>query len=357
MNIQIGVYCPFRSLINPHQYGIARTFSMLRKYTQVKTQLITSVKSNLSSRINSLILNATGQMEDQEAEICCDDQNNDVIYFNNPDLIDSQVLKVVANTPTVVTVNFKPDSYIRDIFGKECNRQKEADALASKLDKVSLLHFYSQNTRERFLNYRGDFEDKSIVIPYFVPVVSPIGNPIADNTVRHILYIDGRGSHYGITALKKALKYLGSDYLKLNNIHITVVSKYKPDSSSTEQLTWFAYGNNNQVLSLMQKASIVVLGTDDSADSSLLIQAMINKCAIIVDNNEIRTDILGNCGIQIPFSASYKLVEALSNLIENPAYRNQLAQSAQQRANAFYHPLVVAQQYHNSFEKLINAWQ
>ena len=355
MNTQIGIYCPFSSLVNPYQYGIAHAFSMLRNYTSVETALITSIKTNFSSRINSLLSTVTHKIDERDTDDgCYDEKNHDIIYFNNVALINNDILKSV-NTPTVVTVNFKPDAYIKDVFGKMCNRQKEADALASKLDNVSLLHFYCQNSRERFLSYRGEFEDKSVVIPYFVPQISHVGGLKSNANVRHILYIEGRGSQAGTIALRKALEYFGGDYFKLHNIHLTAISKYKPSNNYINHVTYHTTANNNQLNDLMQQSSIVILGSDCSEDNSLLIQAMINKCAIIADNDEIRTSILGGCGIQIPFSASYRLIESLSQLIENPVYSNQLAESAQSRANAYYHPQVVAQQYRKNFEQVIYA--
>lgn len=353
---KVGIYYPDYVLANRScSYEIIKSFIQLPKFTDIETGFITTAAQSSSCIINRRIKNVIKHFTSSVNRISQNDiSESDVIYQYDTLTDRASLYKSIARTPVFATTEFKGAGYIRDILGKTVNQQKEADQLAKRLDKVALLHFYNQASRERFLNYRPDFAKKCVTIPFLLPELSFLSEPIKKRYT-HILYIDGNGCKVGLKNFIKSLHTLGTDYLKKHDLHITFISKSKPQSVSGAQATWYNPNiQQEKVIQLMQEASICVLAPSLESYNKTLLQAVMYDCAIITNPDESRAEILGDAGIQISFNAPYQITTSLTHLIEDTKYSEKLGTQAKMRAQALFQPSVVAMQYRDCFQNMLS---
>ena len=352
---KVGIYCPswILGFYNTDQ-RLVKSFASIKDFTDIETQFVADPSHTFSFNVNRVVERITGRSLSIHHELKKDHQYNDVIYLYGAPSNEDAFYKLAGETPVFVTVGFMTDDYVRDLFGVLTDRRKEADDLARKVDKASLIHFHTEGGRQRFLSYRPEFEEKTVAIPFFLPNMLSSKIQMDRNEAEkddiHVLFIGREGKRKGLHDLIEALDSLGSAYLKFHRVHVTVVSKDKPQPKSDINITWHAALPNNQVIQLMQQASIFVLVPRQESYGLVLVEAMMSNCAIITDNDETRKEILGESGVYVPYGSSKRIANALGRLVEDKAYMENLGRMAKKRAEHLFHPNVVARQYENYFQ-------
>ncbi|WP_069660964.1 glycosyltransferase family 4 protein [Arcticibacter eurypsychrophilus] len=354
---KVGIYCPswILGFYNTDQ-RVVQSFARIQDFTDLETNFIANSGYTLSFNINRVVERITGKSISMYHGLKNSKQDNDVIYLYGAPLSKDIFFKSVGATPVFVTAGFMTDHYVKDLFGVLTDRQKEADDLARRVDKASLIHFHTEGGRQRFLSYRPEFEKKTVAIPFFLPGISLPNSRVENNESNkkgiHVLFIGREGKRKGLHELVEALDSLGSDFLKLHQVCVTIVSKDKPQPKSDIHITWHAELPHREVIQLMQEASIFVLVPRQESYGLVLIEAMMCKCAIITDDDETRKEILDNTAIYVPFGSSKHIANALLRLIEDNIYMMHLGEMAKKRAERLFHPNIVATQYEKCFQSI-----
>ena len=357
--MKLGIYCPDWMLAwHNTDHKVVKMFSRMSEFSTMETSFIAARGYTISYNIDKIATRFFPISKSLHRHgLRKQDKKVDVIYHYGSPVNPDKFYKTVHQSPVFVTTGFMTDHFVNTLFGKTINRQIEADTLAKTLDKADLIHFHTLGGLQRFLQYRPDFKEKAVNIPFFLPNLriyqpSEEENEMASTGVE-ILFVGSDGERKGLPELINALDTLGKAYLQSHHVKVTVVSKKRPIPRSGFNLTWFKFLPHEQILKLMQRAPIFVLVPKMESYGLVLVEAMCNRCSIITDNDETRQEIMGDTGLLITPGSSTILAKSLRLLIENKALREDLGKRAQTRASILFTPEIVTNQYSATFQTLI----
>ncbi|WP_432708696.1 glycosyltransferase family 4 protein [Pedobacter sp.] len=357
--MKLGIYCPDWLLAwHNTDHKVMKMFSRMSEFSTMETSFVAARSYTMTFNINKIANRFFPVKTSIERHgLRKQGGNVDIIYHYGSPVNPNKFYNTVNNLPVFVTTGFMTDHFVNSLFGRTVNRQNEADALAKTLDQADRIHFHTLGGLRRFIQYRPEFKEKAINIPFFLPDLQ-INNSSAIEVYQapagvEILFVGSDGERKGLVELINALDILGKAYLQSYGVKVTIVSKKKPAPSCGFDLSWFKYLPHNQILKLMQRAPIFVLVPKMESYGLVLVEAMCNRCSIIADNDETRQEILDDTGLLITPGSSTLLAEKLRILIENRALREDLGNRAQMRASALFTPEIVAKQYSASFQSVI----
>ena len=355
--LNVGVYHPEWILARHNtDHQIMKKFTQLKDYTNTKVTSVASPTYTWTYNLDRLIHRMTGQkaltLRHGLRKVDC--EINVIYHYGQPS--QPHLFFKIIEMPTLVTTGFMSDRYMMDKFGQMNNRQKEADQLASTLERADMIHFHTEGGRRRFLHYRPEFESKTIAIPFFLPKLTSFQTIQAEerdegNRVR-VLFVGYEGKRKGLYELIEALDILGKKYLDQHNVEVTIVSKDKPHTRSGFHINWYTRLPHEQIIQLMQSASIFVLIPKRESYGLVLLEAMMARCAIIADNDDTRQEIVADAGVLLPSRTPDEVGRALRKLIEDYPYRERLSNQAYKRASTQFLPSVVAPQYSSCFRAI-----
>jgi glycosyltransferase involved in cell wall biosynthesis len=358
--MKLGIYCPDWILAwHNTDHKVVKMFSRLDEFSSVRTSFIASKRYTLTYNFDKLAQKIVPLSNPLHQHGLRDSKRtSDVVYHYGSPVNPNSFYKTLDKSPVFVTTGFMTDQFVNHLFGKPMDRQVEADELAKSLEKAQMIHFHTFGGLQRFLHYRPEFKEKAVHIPFFLPNLRIEQTAATElqsvSTDIPILFVGSDGKRKGLPELIEALDILGKDYLQSFAVKITVVSKNKPQPRNGINLSWFKYLPHEEIMALMQQSPIFVLVPQMESYGLVLVEAMCNKCAIITDNDETRKEILGNTGLLIAPGSSKLLARSLRQLIENKKLREDLGQSAQERASMRFTPEIVSSQYIRSFQTLMN---
>jgi glycosyltransferase involved in cell wall biosynthesis len=234
------------------------------------------------------------------------------------------------------------------------NRQLEADDIATKLSKASILHFHTVCGRERFLQYRPEFESRSISIPFFLPYLTQDAKDRNDTSANDeivILFVGYDGIRKGITDLIKSINRLGDQYIKSYSLRFIVVTRDRPQCDFP--IEWYSKLPRERVLDFMEMADIFVLVPDRESYGLVIIEAMNAGCAVIVDDDVTRKEIVGDAGVFVSPGNVEMLTEAIGLLVKDQTLRQRMQAAAMDRVRTVFLPATVGRQYENAFKALV----
>ncbi len=360
--MNVGIYCPDWLLaFHNTDHKVVKMFSRLNEFSNVRTEFVASKAYTMSYNLNKIahrLAPGLPNLLKYSFRPACN-QPDLIYYYGGVDRPEA-FFKMVGGTPVLMTTGFMTDNFVTGVFGRLIDRQKEADGIAKLYDKASMLHFHTEGGRRRFLTYRPDFRDKTISIPFFLPNLPRFEVLRDDNTDENgrqvkLLFVGNEGKRKGLPELVQALDLLGRKYLDKYKVSVTVVSKDRPVLESGFKIDWFKKLPHSEVVNLMREASIFVLVPRLESYGLVLVEAMTAGCAIITDNDETRTEIVGETAIQIPAGSVEKLTASLRLLIEDTAYRTGLGKSAQIRSAEMFQPHIIAEKYKSCFRGLVTS--
>lgn len=354
--IKVGIYAPSWLLARHNtDQKVVKMLERLNEYTEIETMQVASKSYTLSFNLNKVIQRIYRSkpllkhgMKDQS--------DLDLIYHYGHPSPPKPFFDMVKGYPVFMTSGFMTDRYIADLFGTHIDRQKEADEIAKIAEKADALHFHTCGGRNRFLHYRPDFREKTVAIPFFLPSLTMKDDRLPTKELQpniNLLFVGNQGIQKGLFKLIEALDLLGAPYLNTHRVAVTVVSKDKPKPKSNINLKWFVKLPHEQVLQLMNEASIFVLVPRCESYGLVLVEALNSGCAIITDDDETREEIIGDAGVMLSSHSAVSISNAIKQLIEDVELRRDLGRRAFQRAKSHFHPDVVAQQYRNCFQTLL----
>lgn len=356
--IKVGIYCP-NWLLARHNtdHKVVKMFGRLNEFSDIQTEYVASDSYTLSFNFNKVLQRIFSSKQFLKHGLKKQQENLDLIYHYGQPLSPKPFFEAVNGSPVFLTSGFMTDRYVKDIFGKLIDRQKEADELAKTFVNADIVHFHTNGGRERFLKYRPDFKEKTAAIPFFLPNLTIAeSDPFSMKESKpeiNILFVGNEGIRKGLLKLVEALDLLGSSYLKSHNVTVTIVSKDKPKPKSNINLTWFTKLPHKEVIDLMQQASIFVLVPKNESYGLVLLEAMNSGCAIITDDDDTRKEIVGEAGLMLSSQTTTSIAKALKQLIENKDLRKDLGQNGIETVKKHFHPDVVANQYKNCFQTLL----
>jgi len=355
--INLGIYCP-NWLLARHNtdYQVVQMLGRLTEFSEVKTHYVASRSYTMTFNLDKLLQRIHTPARFLQHGIAGDNAYLDLIYHYGAPAMPDLFFETVKPHPVFMTSGFMTDRFVREVFGKRVDRQEEADNIARVADRAEMVHFHTRGGMERFLYYRPDFREKTASIPFFLPALTSkdVSEKAKAGTDIHILFVGSDGIRKGLPKLIDALDMLGSWYLNIHRVAITIVSKDKPRPKSSYKLKWFSKLPHRQVLDLMQCASIFVLVPDNESYGLVLIEAMNAGCAIITDDDEPRNEIIGDAGIQLSSRSAASIARTLKLLIEDAELRGNLGKKAAKRAADRFHPQVVAAEYETCFRNLLS---
>ena len=357
--INLGIYCPRWMLANHNtDYKIVKTFNRLPQFVDVNTAFVACSAYTIDVNLNRIIARLTGKSKVSiQHGLLKGHADTDIIYHYGNPVFPELFYRKMGDKPVIVTTGFMTDQYVAEEFGTCYNRQKEADELASIVDKASMIHFHTEGGRDRFLYYQPDFKEKTIAIPFFLPNLPKFEN--LKKAQRHtqevirILFVGYEGYRKGLAEVIEALDLLGEEYLSSFNVEVTIVSKNKPEPKTSFPLIWHKKLSPDHIIRLMQNASIFVLVPKRESYGLVLLEAMMAGCAIVADHDDTRTEILGNAGVLLKSTVPASIAAALRTLIEDHSFREVLGKEATARAKKKFHPNEVALQYENCFKDIM----
>jgi glycosyltransferase involved in cell wall biosynthesis len=354
--MNVGIYCP-KWIISKHNtdHKVVKDFLELDKFTNANTSLIAGKQFTYGFNINKISKKLLGIEFESLVKYSLSNnaQKSDIIYhYGNPDNSE-KFFNFFFDRPTVITSGFMTDRYINKMLKTKLDRQKEADDLAASLEKSSIIHFHTEGGRNRFLEYRPEFKEKTISIPFFLPNL-PLFSLDRSNELGKIkiLFVGNDGKRKGLYNLIESFELIGKSYLEYYNVEITIVSKDKVYSKAGINWIWFEKLPHSEIINLMKNASIFVLVPERESYGIVLVEAMMARCAIITDDDDTRKEIVGDSGILLNNDSPFEIANKLKLLTEESSLRNSLGEKAHNRALNLYHPDVVAMQYSNLFEKI-----
>ena len=357
--MKLGIYCPDWMLAwHNTDHKVVKMFSRMSEFSTMETSFVAARSYTISYNIDKIAKRLLPISKSfQRHGLRKQDKNIDILYHYGSPVNPSKFYKTVQQSPVFVTTGFMTDHFVNTLFGKTINRQLEADTLAKTLDKADLIHFHTLGGLQRFLQYRPDFKEKAVNIPFFLPNLqiyhaSEAENEMASTGVE-ILFVGSDGERKGLPELIDALDTIGKAYLQAHQVKVTVVSKKRPQPKCGFDLSWFKFLPHDQILKLMQRAPIFVLVPKMESYGLVLVEAMCNRCSIITDNDETRQEIMGDTGLLITPGSSTILAKSLMLLIEDKALREDFGKRAQMRAGVLFTPEIVTNQYSSSFQTLI----
>ncbi|MFD1145333.1 glycosyltransferase family 4 protein [Larkinella insperata] len=354
---KVGIYYPEWILARHNtDYKIAKSFFRLQDYSENEMLSVASNAYTWSFNLRRIANQVIGLKTPLVKHgLSKKGMEADVIYHYSSPVYPNLFFKALADKPVLVTTGFMTDRYMIEKFGSLPDRQKEADLLASKLEPASMIHFHTENGRQRFLRYRPEFKEKTISIPFFLPDLSGDIEPVKGlkSETIHILFVGNEGNRKGLKELIAAFDLLGATYLNEKKVELTVVSKDKPEPKTNFDITWHVKLPHADVMQLMRKASIFTLIPKRESYGLVLVEAMLSGCAIISDNDETREEIIGNAGVLLSSNTPESISIALKQLIEDAPHRTLLGEKARQSARDRFLPGIVANQYATCFEGLL----
>lgn len=354
--MNIGIYCPDWVLSwHNTDHKVVKMFSRLGEFSSIDTSFVAATNYTLTYNLDKIAQRLIPISKPLHRHgLRNSEKKADIIYHYGSPVNADLFYNTVQKSPVFVTTGFMTDRFVNTLFGKPMDRRLEADELAKTLDKADLIHFHTLGGLQRFIHYRPEFKEKAINIPFFLPNLRINNGDTNDSSDLHILFVGSDGALKGLHELIEAFDILGNAYLQSFRVRLTVVSKSKPKPKSGFNITWFKELPHDQVLKLMQSASIFVMVSKRDSYGLVLVEAMCNRCAIITDDDETRVEILGNTGLFVAPKSSLKLIQPLRQLIEDKEFRDDLGKRAQERASTMFTPQIVANQYKMSFQTLIN---
>lgn len=353
--INLGIYAVKRLLAKHNtDRNVLKLFLQLENFVDINSELIDDLQYTISYNLNKIVTKLFSKdYEIVRYKIKFDFNENRIIYHYGNPIAPQRFFKEIGITPVIITTGFMTDNYQFETYGRTVDRQKEADILASSLEKANILHFHTEGGRQRFLNYRPEFEKKTVAIPFFLPYLKTANSPNkCTNDNINILFVGYEGIRKGLNEFIEALNLLGNDFLKRYSVKITVVSKDKPNTSLP--ISWFSSLPHSDVMNLMNEASIFVLVPKRESYGLVLLEAMSRGCVIITDNDETRKEIIGNAGLFVDYGNIPGLLHSLDRLIRDSFLREKLSLNALHRVDSLFLPNVVSKQYHKVFKTLID---
>lgn len=281
---------------------------------------------------------------------------SDVLYHYGTPANSGRLFASSRDIPVVVTTGFMSDRYAEGSRGIP-DRRLQANVIAASLQQARKIHFHTECGRRNFLQYRPDFKDRAVSVPFFLPHLDSPRSPLharrSSDSVK-ILFVGYEGKRKGLFDLIRAVEILGDQYLQSMNVSLTVVSRDKPSSNLRIPITWFRRLSRMRVLDEMRRADIFVLVPKKEAYGLVLLEAMSSGCAVVTDNDAPRSEILGDAGRQVQPESPGVLSRELQGLIEDEGERRKLGQLASQRVQQKFSPQVVAKQYEQLFRESIS---
>ena len=181
-----------------------------------------------------------------------------------------------------------------------------------------------------------------------------------DSTSRYLAYFGGLAPHKNLESLLQVFKKLTSEVafqsLELVLIGPSETDTINPDGPTLRQIIADSkldkatiitgYLPDQEVVHLLTAASIMVLPSIEEGFGLGAVEAAACGTAVIATKNSPLPDLLGEAGVFIDTKNTAELQSALTDLLANDQKRQQMAQTAREKASEL--------SWENSAEKFLN---
>lgn len=260
-----------------------------------------------------------------------------------------------SSIPTLTTLGFP-------VLRQSIERGRDylvncAEEVATLAERSSRIHFHTECMRDAFLTYAPTWEDRSEVVPFFMPHLRFI--PEADLISKFeadridILFVGADGTRKGIIEICQALDTIAGE-LHSMGIFTTFVSRTTPSCRNYRNILHYRSLPREAVQKLMKASQIYLMVPRVETFGLVYVEAMAAGCAVIADDDLPRQEILerGRSGLMIKPGRIKDISEAVLQLASDKSIMRKLALTGWRHALARYEPGVVATGYAQIFKRL-----